>query len=121
MINNNLRIKKVFFKNNKGVVKPYRKVVLEKIEEDAYLVKDYRWSGIEKAWYPSHTSAFFNGEELIETGVVRTRANKDIDRYFELCVKYEEFMYMEQNENNKDTGYELDVIQRSELNTEEKQ
>lgn len=111
-MNNNLRIKKLFFKNNKGSVTPYKKVILEKVEEDAYLVKEYRWSNSEKAWYAITGVAFFNGEETIETGKIVTRTHKDVDRYFELCIKYEKFMYMECDENNKDTVYEMNVIER---------
>lgn len=90
----NLKIEKTFFRKRHGEVKPHRKVILEKVEEDAYLVKEYSWSNTESTWYPMFGTAYFNGEETVETGKVRFRKDKDIDRYFELCVKYEHFKYI---------------------------
>lgn len=90
----NLKIEKTFFRKRHGEVKPHRKVILEKVEEDAYLVKEYSWSNTESTWYPMFGTAYFNGEETVETGRVRIRKDKDIDRYFELCVKYEHFKYI---------------------------
>lgn len=92
---NNLKIEKTFFRIKRGEVKPYKKLILEKVEEDAYLSKGYAWSNVENNWYPMFGTAYFNGEETIETGRVIFRKDKDVDRYFELCVKYEDFKYVD--------------------------
>lgn len=114
-----MKIKKVTYVkvqfSNKSKILPKRKAVLEKVEDDCYIGKEYAWSREEKAWMPLVGCAFFDGKELHDTGLVRMRTNKDVDRYFELLVKYEGFSLMDDSEESSDPTAEIEYIR--ELNS----
>lgn len=113
-----MKIEKVTYKKvgtqYKSIVIPKSKVVLEKIDDDYYIYREYRWDRAEKAWMPLASCAFFDGKQVHDTGTVRTRVNKDVDKYFELLVKYEKFRWMGESKDYTDAKPELEYI--TELN-----
>ena len=109
----NKKIKRVEYIRRGGVLKPHKKVVFEKLESDCYRVSAYSWIDTEKVWYPKSTSCFYDGEKLNDVGQICLTHN-DIDRFFELMVKYSGFKYMEQDEVNISTEDELNRLKELE-------
>lgn len=111
-----MRIKKVFYRKikvaGKEEVVPRKKVVLEKVEDDAYLCREYSWDKLNKEWIPICGGAFFDGVKVQDTGLVKTRTNNDVDRYFELLVTYEKFSHMLLSEVNDSSEKELEYINK---------
>ena len=114
-----MKIKRVEYKRlpNKQVI-PCLKIVLEIVEDNVYLVKQYNWDRITEEWYPSLKTAMFNGTSVEDTGVVKIMTLINIYRYFELLLKYERFERMEDDESNTDNSKELAFL-RNTKNTEE--
>lgn len=105
------RIKRVTFRRSGGnIVVPYNKIILEKVEKDAYLVRQYSWLRNTNEWIPCRGTCYFDGKELVEIGKLVTKTNMDVDRYFQLLVEYEKFTYMQESEEDKSTSCELEYL-----------
>lgn len=94
-----MQIERIEYKRNKVEEKvvPFKKEVLTKIDDSAYLLNVYHWDVDNKEWYASYNTSYFDGEKLVDTGSVRSRTGSDVDRYFELLVEYEKFRYVKEN------------------------
>ena len=90
---NNLKIERKSYTNRGGEIVPHEKIIYEKLEEDCYRELLYRWHSLDSKWYPSKITSFFDGEKTQDIGLVKLTKN-NIDRYFELCVKYSGFKYV---------------------------
>jgi hypothetical protein len=101
-----LKVKQINYIRRNGKVLPHEKIVLEKLEEDCYRRFLYRWDSISSEWYISKTSSLYDGENLNEIGALCITRN-NIERFFELLVKYSGFKYMEPDEANTDKVEEL--------------
>ena len=101
-----LKVKQINYIRRNGKVLPHEKIALEKLEEDCYRRFLYRWDSISSEWYISKTSSLYDGENLNEIGALCITRN-NIERFFELLVKYSGFKYMEPDEANTDKVEEL--------------
>lgn len=101
-----LKVKQINYIRRNGKVLPHEKIILEKLEDDCYRRFLYRWDSISSEWYISKTSSLYDGENLNEIGALCITRN-NIERFFELLVKYSGFKYMEPDEANTDKVEEL--------------
>lgn len=104
-----LRVKQVNYIRQDDKVRPHEKVILEKLEDDCYRKIVYRWDSMLSVWYVSRTSSLYDGERLNEIGALCITRN-NIERFFQLLVKYNEFKYMKPDETNTDTTEELERV-----------
>lgn len=101
-----LRVKRVDYTRKNNVVIPHEKVILEKLEDDCYRKLVYRWNLYASEWYIGRASSFYDGEKLNEIGQLCITSN-NIERFFDLLVKYNEFKYMKPEEINNDNTEDL--------------
>ena len=101
-----LKVKQIKYIRRNGKVLPHEKVILEKLEDDCYRKFFYRWDSTSSEWYISKTTSLYDGENLNEIGALFITQN-NIERFFELLVKYNGFKYMEPEEANTDKTEEL--------------
>ena len=99
-----MRVKRVSYVKRNGVVRRFRKVVLEVVEPDAYVAYTYWWSEITSSWEPVKGTAYFDGTVLKEVGVLHMKEN--VKHYINLLTRYSGFEYMKSDEDNKDTNKE---------------
>lgn len=115
----NLRVKRVSYIRRNGELLPHKKTIFEKLEDDCYRVIEYNWIKDKKGWFIASSSGYYDGETLHETGHVYL-ANKDLDRLFELMVKYSGYEYMKDDEVNTSADEELAKIKQFSRYVEEK-
>lgn len=101
-----LKVKQINYIRRNGKALPHEKIILEKLEDDCYRRFLYRWDSTSSEWYISKTSSLYDGENLNEIGALCITRN-NIERFFELLVKYSGFKYMEPEESNTDKTEEL--------------
>ena len=117
----NLRVKRVSYIRRNGELIPRKKTIFEKLENDCYRVVEYDWirDKNKNGWIVKGSSGYYDGETLHETGHVYL-ANKDLDRLFELMVKYSGYEYMKDDEVNTSADEELAKIKQFSRYVEEK-
>lgn len=101
-----LKVKQINYIRRNGKVLPHEKIILEKLEDDCYRRFLYRWDSTSSEWHISKISSLYDGENLNEIGALCITRN-NIERFFELLVKYSGFKYMEPDEANTDKVEEL--------------
>lgn len=113
-----LKVKQINYTRRSNKVLPHEKVILEKLEDDCYRRIIYRWDSVESKWYVIKSYSLFDGENLSEIGAVCITQN-NIERFFELLVKYNGFKYMKPDETNTDSSEELERLKEINNNMEE--
>lgn len=97
----NLKIERINYKKDvKHVNDVDTKITLEKINEHYYLTKGYKRNMLSDAWTPYASTSYFDGIETVDTGKVM-RVSGSVDEYFELLVKYEKYMYVNDEETSE--------------------
>ena len=95
-----------FIKKSVTDVRPYKKYVLEKLADDAYRSYVFKWNGKSSSWDAVAGYGYFDGMEMHFGNVVSSTVN--VDRKFEMLVKYDGFDFVKDEENPNDT--EADII-----------
>lgn len=115
----NKKIKRVSYIRRNNIIIPREKIILEKLEDDCYRRTIYRWDAVSSEWLITSNSGFFDGETLHEVGsIFITKSN--IDRIFEVLVKYNGYEYMRPDEVNIATKDDIEKMNKINNSMEDK-